>query len=152
MELVEIFFKNLIKFTIITNFLTFFLLLFFTFSLLDLELGGKMKADPYPQPWFSVIIAFLSEAVDVTILYLYQDGGTTISAFRAVGSQNIVSSPAVKPGLVPLASGRSPQVARRRDSSDQVDLLACFSLVDCMAFYLLIDGIHGGLSLHWWIV
>jgi hypothetical protein len=45
---------------------------------------------------------------------------STISAFRAVGSQNIVNSPAVKPGLVPLASGRSPQVARRWDSSDQV--------------------------------
>ena len=41
MELVEIYFKNLNKFTIITNFLTFFLLLFFTFSLPVSGSGGS---------------------------------------------------------------------------------------------------------------
>ena len=30
-----------------------------------------MNADPFPQPWFSVIIAFPSEAVDVTFVLLY---------------------------------------------------------------------------------
>ena len=42
------------------------------------------------------------------------------SAFRAVGSHDVVNSPAVKPGAIPLAPGRSPQVSRRLDSSDQV--------------------------------
>jgi len=39
------------------------------------------------------------------------------SAFRAVGSQLSVNSPAVKPATSPLT--RSPDIGRRRDSSDQ---------------------------------
>ena len=42
------------------------------------------------------------------------------SAFRAVGSQLSVNSPAVKPATSPLT--RSPDIGRRRDSSDQVCL------------------------------
>ena len=48
MELVQIYFKNLNKFAVFTNFFAFFLFLFEKVSLLDLELdlGGKMNADP----------------------------------------------------------------------------------------------------------
>ena len=48
MELVQIYFKNLNKLAFITNFLAFFLFLLEHFSLPDL--GGKMNADPDPQP------------------------------------------------------------------------------------------------------
>jgi len=43
--------------------------------------------------------------------------GPSMSAFRAVGSQLAVNSPAVRPATSPLA--RSPDIGRRRDSSDQ---------------------------------
>ena len=46
MELVQIYFKNLNKFAVFTNFFVFFLFLFEKVSLLDLDLGGKMNADP----------------------------------------------------------------------------------------------------------
>ena len=55
MKLVQIYSKIYSKITIITNFLAFFLLLFLNFSLLDQDLGGKMNADPDPQPWFLLI-------------------------------------------------------------------------------------------------
>ena len=42
---------NITIFTIINNFLAFFLLLFFNFSLLDTDPDpGKINADTYPQP------------------------------------------------------------------------------------------------------
>ena len=43
MELVHIYFKIINTMTIITNFLVFFLLLFFNFSLLDPDPGGKVN-------------------------------------------------------------------------------------------------------------
>jgi len=45
------------------------------------------------------------------------DIGPNVSAFRAVGSQLVVNSPAVRPATSPLS--RSPDTGRRRDSSDQ---------------------------------
>ena len=50
MELVKIYVKNLNKLVIITDFLAFFLFLFENFPLLDPDLGGKMNANPDPQP------------------------------------------------------------------------------------------------------
>ena len=46
--------------------------------------------------------------------------GPSRSAFRAVGSQLAVNSPAVRPATSPLT--RSPDMGRRRDSSDQVNI------------------------------
>ena len=50
MEIVQNYFKNLIKIAVITNFLAFFLFLFDNFILLDPDPGVKMIADPDPQP------------------------------------------------------------------------------------------------------
>ena len=46
MELVQIYLTILNKIIIISNFLVFFLLLLFSFSLLHPDPGGKMNADP----------------------------------------------------------------------------------------------------------
>ena len=53
---VQIYFKSWIKLQLLANFLVFFLFLFEKFSLLnqDPDPGGKMNADPDPQPWCSV--------------------------------------------------------------------------------------------------
>ena len=46
MEIGQIYFKNLNKLAVITNFLAFFRFLFDNFSILDTDPGVKMNADP----------------------------------------------------------------------------------------------------------
>ena len=43
--------ETLNKVAVISNFLAFFLFLVDKFTLLDPDPGGKMNADPDPQPW-----------------------------------------------------------------------------------------------------
>ena len=69
MELVQIYFKNWNKITIITMYLHFFMFLFDNLFLLDPETdpGGTMNADPYgtgsiPQPWLLCNTIFLLNA------------------------------------------------------------------------------------------
>ena len=50
MELCANLLKNFNEIAVISNFLAFFLFVFEKFSLQDPDLGGKMNADPDPQP------------------------------------------------------------------------------------------------------
>ena len=50
MELMQIYFEKLNKLAIITNFLAFVYFLYEKFFFLDPDSGGKMNADPDPQP------------------------------------------------------------------------------------------------------
>ncbi len=58
---------------------------------------------------------------DAMFFFLKEE--STRSAFRPVGGATSITSPAVKPGVVPLVLDRSPLVSRRLDmtttSSDQ---------------------------------
>ena len=47
MELIQIYFNNFNKITIITNLFAFFVVVIFNFSLQDPDPGGKVNADPY---------------------------------------------------------------------------------------------------------
>ena len=70
----QIYFKFFFyKIAVISNFLAFFLFFFEKCSLLDPDQGGKMNADPDPQPWFCECMFYAMVYIRIRIEISYVD-------------------------------------------------------------------------------